>query len=194
MINTGGFEIHPFLSRLPNLDQPDYVVFDLDPMERVTWPQICEIAVAVRQALELRGLRSWPKTSGSTGIQIYVPIRRLYTYEQVRNFALLVCQAIHAHLPQITTLERSLAKREGKLYLDYLQNVRGKTLAAVYGVRPRPGAPVSTPLTWTEVAAKKVRPQDFNVRNILQRVQEQGDLFQPVLQVAQELDPAWLST
>lgn len=188
VVNSGAFEIHPFLSRIGSLEQPDFMVFDLDPMEKVTWEHICETALVVARGLELWGLQGFPKLSGSTGIQIFVPVRPAYTYAQIRKVAQDLCQAVHAALPHITTMERSIAKREGKLYLDYLQNALGKTLATVYGVRPRAGATVSTPITWDEVAAMRVRPTDFTLRNLQQRILAKGDLFEPVLHLAQTLD------
>ena len=193
VVNSGAFEIHPFLSRIGTLEQPDFIVFDLDPMEKVTWEHICETAMAVAQGLELWGLKGFPKLSGSTGLQIFVPIRPRYTYSQIREVAYSLCQAVNAALPQITTMERSIAKREGKLYLDYLQNALGKTLATVYGLRPRPGATISTPLTWEEVASMRALPQDFTLFNIQKRVSEKGDLFRPVLQLKQDLDHLLLS-
>jgi len=188
IVNSGAFEIHPFLSRVATIEQPDYVVFDLDPMEKATWQHVCETALAIAKALELWGLHAFPKTSGSTGMQIFVPIKLGYTYEQVWKFALAICQAVQSVLPHMTTLERKIAKREGKLYLDYLQNGLGKTLATVYGVRPKPGATVSAPLTWEEVAEAELHPADFTINNILQRVRNMGDLFAPVQNIAQSLD------
>ncbi|MGI6357262.1 MAG: non-homologous end-joining DNA ligase [Bacillota bacterium] len=188
VINSGGFEIHPFLSRIQHVDNPDFVVFDLDPMERASWQDICQTAMLIRQALQHWHLRGWPKLSGASGLQIFVPIVPIYSYEAARDFALMVAQAVQAALPGITTLERRIAKREGKLYLDCLQNARGKTLATVYGVRPQPGATVSMPITWDEVAEGRVRASDFTIHTALQRLQSMGDLFSPVLTAAQTLD------
>lgn len=188
VVNTGAFEIHPFLSSVDKIHYPSFMVIDLDPMERVTWQHICETALAVRKGLEIWGLQSFPKLSGATGIQVYVPIQPKYTYEQVRLVALALCQAVHAALPRITTIERNIAKREGKLYLDYLQNALGKTLATVYGVRPRPKAPVSVPLSWAEIENMQVRPGDFTITNVRSRIVDKGDLFMPVLQMRQSLD------
>lgn len=188
LANSGGFEIHPFLSRVQHLDNPDYVVFDLDPMEKGTWQHVCQTALLVKQGLEHWSLVGYPKLSGATGLQVFVPLNPVYSYSQVREFALMLSQAVQAALPEITTLERSIAKREGKLYLDYLQNVKGKTLAAVYGVRPQPGATVSTPVTWEEVAAMQVRARDFTIFTVPERLRRLGDLFAPVLSNRQSLD------
>ncbi|NLW17222.1 MAG: DNA polymerase domain-containing protein [Firmicutes bacterium] len=188
VVNSGAFEIHPFLSRADNLLHPTYMVLDLDPMEKATWEDICQTAIAVGKGLELWGLKGFPKLSGSTGIQIFVPVRPVYTYEQIRLVAKALCQAVHSVLPEITTMERTIAKREGKLYLDYLQNAFGQTLATVYGVRPKGGAPVSTPVTWAEIEGMQVRPQDFTILTIKDRLQIHGDLFKPVLQLEQSMD------
>lgn len=188
VVNSGAFEIHPFLSTVGNLAHPTFMVLDLDPMEQTTWEDTCQIAVAVSHGLKLLGLEGFPKLSGSTGIQVFVPVRPVYTYEQIRHVAQNLCQVVNAALPNITTLERSIAKREGKLYLDYLQNALGKTLATVYGVRPKAGATVSTPLTWSEVVDMQVRPQDFTVQSVKERLIVKGDLFLPVLQLEQSLD------
>lgn len=188
IVNSGGFEIHPFLSRIQHLDNPDFVVFDLDPMERGTWEHVCQTALLVRDALTHWGLVGYPKASGATGLQVFVPIDPVYSYGAVRDFALMLSQAVQAALPAITTLERKIAKREGKLYLDYLQNVRGKTLASVYGVRPQPGATVSTPLNWAEVEQMQVRASDFTIRTVPSRLQQLGDLYAPLLTNRQSLD------
>ena len=188
IINSGAFEIHPFLSTVDNLVHPTFMVLDLDPMELTTWEDICRIAIAVSNALELLGLEGFPKLSGSAGIQVFVPVRPVYSYEQIRQVAQALCQAVNAALPTITTLERSIARREGKLYLDFLQNALGKTLATVYGVRPKAGATVSVPVTWAEVSDMQIRPRDFTVHDVKRRLAEKGDLFLPVLQLAQSLD------
>lgn len=188
VVNSGAFEIHPFLSRTNNLECPTYMVFDLDPMENTTWSDVCQIAMVVANGLDSWGLQGFPKTSGATGMQIFVPVRPVYAYGQIREVAQMLCQAVNATLPQLTTLERSIAKREGKLYLDYLQNSLGKTLATVYGLRPQTGAPVSAPLTWEEVAAGKAQPHHFHIHTILDRIKTRGDLFLPLLQLQQSLD------
>lgn len=185
--NHSSLELHPWLSSLGSLDYPDFVVFDLDPMERSSLSHICTAAIAVKESLEELGLQSYPKLSGATGLQIYLPVKPQYTYRKSRDFAEAICRRVHRAFPEITTLERSLKRRGGKLYLDYLQNGRGKTLAAPYSPRPLPGAPVSLPLTWEEVAAEAVAPGDFTLKNISGRLREQGDLFSAVLENRQSL-------
>ncbi len=186
-VNSGGFEIHPWLSRIPQLDTPDFVVFDLDPMERVSWQDICQTALLIGQALQHWNLSGWPKLSGASGMQIFVPIAARYSYQEARDFALAVASAVQAALPRITTLERRIAKREGKLYLDCLQNAKGKTLASVYGVRPQPKATVSMPVTWEEIADGQVRAGDFTIHTVPKLLRDRGDLFATVLTAAQAL-------
>lgn len=187
--NHSSLELHPWLSPVDRLDNPDFVVFDLDPMERSTFSHVGTVALAVRQLLQERGLQCYPKLSGATGMQVYLPVVPHYTYRQARVFAEGICRLIHRAYPEITTMERKLERREGKLYLDYLQNGRGKTLAAPYSPRPLPGAPVSLPLTWEEVASGSIRPGDLTLRNVLPRLRQRGDLFAPVLENRQSLPP-----
>lgn len=185
--NQGALELHPWLSRTTSLENPDFVIFDLDPMENTDFEDARKVALALRDLLEMEGLISFPKTSGSTGIQIYVPIARKYTYQQVREFAKLFCLAIEKTFPDITTTERSVSKREGKLYLDYLQNVKGKTIIAPYSPRPRKGAPVSCPITWEELE-QGVTMNMFTIKNMPDRIREKGDIFEGVLTLEQNID------
>ena len=187
--NHSCLELHPWLSRAGSLDHPDYVVFDLDPMERSSFSHICTAAIAIRELLAELRLECYPKLSGATGMQLYLPVQLRYTYEQARKFAEEICRRVHRVFPDITTLERKVDQRGGKLYLDYLQNGRGKTLAAPYSPRPLPGAPVSLPLTWGEVAGERVHPGDFTLQNVLPRLRRCGDLFVPVLENRQALPP-----
>jgi len=132
-------------------------------------------------SLDIAKIKGYPKTSGSTGIHIFIPMGAQYTADQVKDFALLLMEQVMAKLPKITTLERNLKKRDpGKIYLDYLQNRTGQTLASVYSIRPRAHAPVSMPLEWDEVK-KGLLPTDFTIANALDRIKEKGDLFKPVL-------------
>ncbi len=185
--NHSCLELHPWLSRVGSLDHPDYIVFDLDPMERSSFTHICTAAIAIRELLAEMQLECYPKLSGATGMQLYLPVELRYTYEQARDFAEEICRRVHRVYPDITTLERKLSRRGGKLYLDYLQNGRGKTLAAPYSPRPLPGAPVSLPLVWEEIIGEAVHPGDFTLRNIMERLRRCGDLFAPVLENRQVL-------
>lgn len=188
--NQSCLELHPWLSAAGTLEQPDFAVFDLDPMAQSTFPQVCRVALAVRDILAALNLQCFPKTSGATGMQLYLPLAPRYQYEVVRLFVEAVCHEVHANLPALTTLERMVEKREGKIYLDYLQNGRGKTLAAPYSPRPLPGAPVSMPLQWFEVEEAKIRPADFTITTAPLRLEKKADLFAPMLSARQELPRA----
>ena len=190
MANLGAIERHTWHSRVRNLDRPDWFVFDLDP-QGVSWEEICVVALSCKEILDSLGLDSYAKTSGSRGIHIYVPIKPAYSYEQVANFALSVAQLIEQANPQVATLERSLKKRKkARIYVDHMQNARGKSVVAPYSVRPKPGATVSAPLEWTEVKRKKVSISDFTIKNMLERLKRKGDLFKEVLTNRQSLDGA----
>ncbi len=185
--NQACLELHPWLSPVERLDRPDFAVFDLDPMEDSTYEDVCRVALLIKEILDRMQLRCYPKLSGATGLQLYLPLQPLYSYEQSRAFVELICRQVQALLPEVTTVERKVNQRRGKLYLDYLQNVFGKTLAAVYSPRPLPGAPVSAPLDWSEVAACSPRPGTITLKNIMPRLKEKGDLFAPVLTDKQKL-------
>lgn len=179
--NQAAVEIHPWLSGRATPDYPDYAVFDLDPMEKSTFEDVRETALVLHNCLQKLCMRGYPKTSGATGIQVYVPLHPIYTYEEVRRFVMGVCGLVNELLPQKTTMQRKIEKREGKIYLDYLQNVQGKTLVSPYSPRPLPDAPVSMPLSWHEVKKVNFKPRDFNILNAVSRLQERGDLFSSVL-------------
>lgn len=185
--NHGCLEIHPWLSTIDNLENPDFAVFDLDPAEGVGFPQICHVAQTLKNLLLTKGLRCYPKTSGSRGIQVYLPLQPVYSYQRVRDFCATIFEKVFQLLPSITTLERTISRRGKKIYLDYLQNARGKTLVAPYSPRPLFGAPVSAPLEWSEVAAANFLPVTFHIKNILSRLQKKGDLFASVLKDRQLL-------
>jgi bifunctional non-homologous end joining protein LigD len=181
LANLGCIEMNPWNSRLGSLDNPDYLILDLDPSEHNTFDQVVEVARAVKDVLDEAGATCFPKTSGATGMHIYVPLGANYTYDQARDFAHIIASRAHDLVPGITSLERSLSKRsKDHIYIDYLQNGRGQTLACAYSLRPKPGAPVSTPLDWKEVK-KGLHPTDFNIRNMRSRVEKKGDLFRGVL-------------
>jgi bifunctional non-homologous end joining protein LigD len=192
MANLGAIERHPWHSRIENLDHPDWVVFDLDP-ENVEFTTVCEVALSTRDILAGLGLESYVKTSGSRGLHVYVPIKAAHDYGTAARFAELVAQLVVRENSSVATVERSLKKRQhARIYIDHMQNARGKSVVAPYSVRPRPGAPVSAPLSWDEVKRRKIRPQDFNIKNISARLARTGDLFKPVLASKQTLDEALL--
>ncbi len=179
MANLGCIEINPWFSRIDNLENPDYFVIDLDP-EEIEFDKVIETAQCVKEVLDEAGAESFCKTSGATGLHIYVALGAKYDYDTVKEFAYIIARLANDKIPGITSLERSPSKRKKKVYLDYLQNRRGQTLAAPYSVRPRPGAPVATPLDWSEVK-KGIKPSDFNIKNIFRRLGQKGDIFQKIL-------------
>jgi bifunctional non-homologous end joining protein LigD len=179
LANLGCIEMNPWNSRVESLDRPDYLVIDLDPVE-VPFSTVIEAAVAVRKVLEKVGAEGVCKSSGKRGLHVFVPLAAGYTHDQARQFAELIAHHVHHHLPDTTSLVRSPALRRGRVYLDYLQNRRGQTLAAAYSVRPHAGATVSTPLTWREVR-KGLNPAVFTIKTIHRRLDRLGDLWKPVL-------------
>lgn len=181
LANLGCIEMNVWTSQISNLDRPNYLVLDLDPSEKNSFDEVIETAQAVKSILDKAKIEGYPKTSGKSGIHIYLPMQQVYTFEQVKNFGHLLMQFVQKSLPEITTLERSLQKRDKKkIYLDYLQNRRGQTLACAYSVRPKEGAPVSMPLDWNEVKLG-LKPTDFNIGNALERLKTKGDIFLPTL-------------
>ncbi len=181
MANLGCIEINPWHSTTKKLDYPDYLIIDIDPSGKNTFDEVVEAAIAVKQVLDRAGATGFCKTSGASGMHVYVPTGKKYTYEQVKNFAHLVCMLVNEKLPSSTTLVRSLKKRsDKKIYLDYLQNSEGQTIASVYSLRPKPGATVSAPLDWSEVK-KGLHPSQFTIHNIFERLDKKGDLFEGVL-------------
>jgi len=185
--NQASLEIHPWLSRIGTIDYPDFAVFDLDPMENTGFEDARQLALVLKKIFDMEGIKGFPKTSGATGIQIFVPVEPRYTYNEVRNFVEFFCRVLEKTFPEKSTTERNVKNREGKVYLDYLQNVKGKTLIAPYSPRPLPGAPVSAPVTWEELE-KGVLPDAFNIRNMPERLKKVGDLFQGVLKEKQKID------
>jgi len=179
LANLGCIEINPWFSRIEKIDNPDYLVIDLDP-EDISFDKVVEAALAVKEILDIAGAKSYCKTSGATGLHIYVPLGAKYNYEVARNFAYIVAQFAYKKVPGFTSLQRSPSKRQKKVYLDYLQNRPGQTLAAPYSIRPRKGAPVSTPLKWEEVKIG-LSPDQFNIKNTLERLGKTGDIFKDVL-------------
>ena len=188
LANMASIEMHPWMSRVDSPDNPDFAVFDLDPQEGATWDQVVYVAGLVNVLLERLGLAGYPKTSGARGIHIFVPIEAAYPYRRVRRFVEAVGRLIVAADPEVATMEWDIAKRGPRVFIDHNQNVAGKTQASVYSVRPRAGAPVSTPLLWKEL--DEVQPRDFTIATIWERVRRRGDLFAPVLTGGQGLDGA----
>lgn len=179
MATLGCIEMNPWFSRAQSPDNPDYCVIDLDP-DKQHFDQVIQAAQEVKKVLDAIDVPSFPKTSGSTGMHIYIPLGAKYTYEQSQLFANIIVKLVHEQIPEFTTLERMIANRKGKMYLDFLQNRPGATIAGVYSLRPKPGGTVSMPVTWEEVKPG-LTMRDFTVHNAVDRLKETGDLFAGVL-------------
>jgi bifunctional non-homologous end joining protein LigD len=188
MVNMGCIDMHAWSSRADRPTRPDWVLFDLDPSEGAGFDETVEVAFLVRQALELAGLQGYPKTSGSRGIHVLVPLARRHTFAQAHEFASVVAGGLARAHPGLVTTEWTKAKRRGVL-VDANQNGFGKTTASVYSVRPRAGAFVSTPLRWEELEAG-VDPASFTMDAVLDRVAADGDLYAGVLEGGQSLTRA----
>lgn len=180
MANLGAIEMNPWNSTIHQPDYPDWCMIDLDPDTGNTFEQVIQTAQTVKAVLEELKIKSYPKTSGATGIHIYIPLGAKYTYDECQLFGKIIATEVHTRLPRFTSIERMTRNRKGKLYIDYLQNRPKATLAAPYSLRPKPGATVSMPLHWEEVK-KGLQMRDFTIRNAIARIQREGDIFKPVL-------------
>lgn len=180
MASLGCIEMNPWFSRSHSPDNPDYCVIDLDP-DKNTFDQVIQVAQMVKEILDKIDVPCYPKTSGSTGIHIYIPLQAQYTYEQSQMFARIVVNLIHQQVPDFTSLERMISNRSGKMYLDFMQNRAGATIAGPYSLRPKPGATVSMPLSWDELKPG-LTMRDFTIFNAINRLKETGDLFKGVLE------------
>lgn len=178
--SLGCIEMNPWFSRIQHPDDPDYCVIDLDPDKKTTFEQVILAAQEVKKVLDALEVPGFVKTSGSTGIHIYIPLGAKYTYDQSQMFAKLIVSIVHNQLPEFTSLERMIKNREGKMYLDFLQNRPGATIAGPYSLRPKPGATVSTPLHWDEVKTG-LQMKDFTIKNAIARFKSEGDLFKGTL-------------
>jgi bifunctional non-homologous end joining protein LigD len=188
MVQMNCIDMNAWYSRVDKPDRPDFVLFDLDPPDsRNGFVEAIRVAHLIREALEGLELRSYVKTSGADGIHVLLPIARRATFKQTYEFAELLSRQLEAEHPGLVTTEWLKKKRRGVL-VDHRQNGHGKTIASVYSVRPKPGAPVSTPLRWEELT-ERIRPRDFGRREALDRVAKHGDLFEPVLRGGQPLGP-----
>lgn len=186
LANYTAIEMHPTLSRVDDPEHPDFVMIDVDPQTGATWPQVKRVAQAVKAILDARKLVGFPKTTGSRGIHVLVPIARRYTFKEVREFVEGIAETVHRELPNLTTREWQKSKRGPKVMIDYLQNASGKTTAGPYSARPLPGGPISTPFRWEEL--EELRSSDqFAFANIRARLAAVGDLLAPAHGLAQKL-------
>lgn len=179
MASLGCIEMNPWFSRVQSPDHPDYCVIDLDP-DKQSFDQVVETALETKKVLDAIDVPSYCKTSGSTGIHIYIPLNAKYSYDQSQMFAKIVVNLVHQQIPEYTSLERMISARKGKMYLDFLQNRPGATIAGPYSLRPKIGATVSMPLHWDEVKPG-LKMKDFNIFNAVDRLKVEGDLFKGVL-------------
>src|SRR3954469_2637340 len=185
-VNLGTIEQHPWHSTLKHLDKPDYVMLDLDP-KQAPWQNVLEVALLCKEVLDELGLPAFPKTSGSSGIHIYLPLKPKYNYGKIAAIAEGLAAEVARRAPKIATVQRSLAKRQKQqVYVDAMQNARGKTIAAAYSARAREGATVSMPLTW-KLIEKGVRISDFTIENVPQLAKKSG-AWKDFFASAQKLD------
>ena len=182
VINLGCIDLNQWYARCDDVDRPDYVHFDLDPVPGATFEKVSETALLLKEALDALKMPSYAKTTGSKGIHIYVPIQRGPTQKQVWTFAKELSHAIAGQAPKLVTAVYIVSKRpKGRVLVDYNQNAWGRTLASIYSVRPRPEATVSTPVTWAELK-RGVKIEDFTMKNVPARLKKVGDLWQPLLE------------
>ena len=179
MASLGCIEMNPWHSRVESEDYPDWCIIDLDPGKN-PFDDVIKAARVTKEVLDNLGVDSYPKTSGSTGIHIYIPLGAKYTYDQSKEFARVVALMVNEKLPAITSIERIVKDRKGKMYIDFLQNRPQATICAPYSIRPKPGATVSMPLYWDEVK-KGLKMRDFNIKNAPERIKTVGDIFKPVM-------------
>lgn len=189
MANLGCIEINPWNSRIQNLERPDYAVIDLDPSEQNNFDEVVEVAKVAKEILDQAHIKAYCKTTGSRGIHIYMPLGANYTYEEARDFTKIICYFILERTKKLTSMERTVRNRKGKIYLDYLQNRRGQTLAAPYCVRPKKSAPVSAPVEWKELK-RGLKITDFTLKNMPSRLDKKGDIFKGVLSESIEMEKA----
>jgi bifunctional non-homologous end joining protein LigD len=180
LANLGCIEINPWNSTYTKPDNPTYIIIDIDPSDGNTFEQVIETALAVKEVADKAKLSSYCKTSGASGLHVYIPLGGKQDYDTAKTFAELIATHVHELVPDFTSLTRSLKKRGEKIYVDFLQNRRGQTLASAYSLRPVPDASVSTPLEWKEVK-KGLHPSQFDIMNIQERIEKKGDLFSDVL-------------
>ncbi|MDP9338030.1 MAG: non-homologous end-joining DNA ligase [Acidobacteriota bacterium] len=188
VVNLGCIDLNPWYARCDDVDRPDYLHFDLDPVPGASFPRVLETALIVRDALESVEVKSYAKTTGSRGIHVYVPIERGPTQKQVWTFAKALARELETRHPKIITAEYRVAKRpRGRVLVDYNQNAWNRTLASVYSVRPKPAATVSAPVTWKEIE-QGLRIEDFTVANLPARLRKIGDLWRPLLSETGRVD------
>src|SRR6184192_4312503 len=185
-VNLGTIEQHPWHSTIKHLDKPDYLMLDLDP-KAAPWPNVLAVALICKEVFDELGLPSFPKTSGSSGVHIYLPLKPKYDYGKIAAVAQALAGEVASRAPKIATTQRSLAKRQKQqVYVDAMQNARGKTIASVFSARAKPGATVSMPLTWKQIE-KGVKIADFTIQNVPKLVEKNGDSWAKFFDNQQQL-------
>src|SRR3989454_5272701 len=185
-VNLGTIEQHPWHSTVKHLDHPDYLMLDLDPKE-APWKNVLEVALVCKEVFEEVGLSAFPKTSGSSGIHIYLPLKPKHDYRNIAAVAEALASEVAQRAPKIATIQRSLAKRQKQqVYVDAMQNARGKTIAAAFSARAKPGATVSMPLTWKQIE-KGVKISDFTIENVPGLIKKNAEAWAKFFDSRQEL-------
>jgi bifunctional non-homologous end joining protein LigD len=187
VVNQGVIEMHPWVATRNDPEQPTWMFFDLDPVASVSFERVLEVAGWIGETLERLDLVGLPKTSGGDGVHIFVPLAEGYSFEEVRSWLGTFIEQLERRHPGAVTSDKRLAAREGKVLIDYSQNAMGKSIVAPYSVRAKPGATVSTPLRWEEVRERKLRPGDFTLRTLRDRLETVDDLFSAIRQRPQQL-------
>jgi bifunctional non-homologous end joining protein LigD len=185
-VNLGTIEQHPWHSTVKHLSRPDWIAIDLDP-KKAPWENVLQTAVALKEVTDEIGLQAFPKTSGSSGLHIYVPLKPTNEYEPIAEFAKLLAGEVARRAPKIATVERTIAKRKiTQVYVDWMQNARGKSLASAFTARAKPKAPISMPLTWKQIE-QGVKITDFTVMNAADLLKKKGDAWATFFQARQSL-------
>ncbi len=188
VVNQDSVELHPWLSRQETLDRPDVLMFDLDPGPKLPAERLCEAALELRHALQRLGIESFAKTTGSNGFHVLAGIVPKHDYHAVHTFAIGVARVLVEHRPDLFTMDYNKARgRQSRVLVDHMQIGFGKSTASIYGIRPLKGGPISSPVTWDEVATLAVRPQQFTIRNTAERFAKLGDVARDLATHAQVL-------
>lgn len=187
LANLACLEVHPWLSSINSLDNPDFAAVDLDPAEGATFDDVRVVARLVKQVLDSFGLQGFIKTTGATGLHIFVPVRPAWSYDSIKSAVEFVARMVCNAYPEKATVERMVSNRTGKVYIDYLQNIKGKTLVSIFSPRPRSGAPVSYPISWNDLDT--VHPGMFTLKTAPGLVKRGGDPFLGSLMLKQDLEP-----
>jgi bifunctional non-homologous end joining protein LigD len=187
VVNQGVIEMHPWVATREHPEQPTWMFFDLDPVASVSFERVLKVASWIGEMLDALGLLGLPKTSGGDGVHIFIPLAPGYSFEEVRAWLGTFIEQLERRYPGAITSDKRLAAREGKVLIDYSQNAMGKSIVAPYSVRAKPRAPVSMPLRWEEVREGKLRPRDFTIRTVRDRLEKASDLFAAIRDRTQQL-------